>query len=160
MIMLEVFTSYPPYYNTSHDINLITSICNEQKPAIKCKIPQLLKDLMEKCWDCELLNRPTAEKLEAQLNEYYFKGNNELNKQIKDIKESNENFIQFNPDEVHPRTIYKSRPLFVFDRTSNSRQILITLPSSYFAINGNEINKNKEVNENNENININENKKK
>ncbi|RHZ83439.1 hypothetical protein Glove_94g17 [Diversispora epigaea] len=110
MIMFEVFTSYPPYYNTPHDINLIMSIYNGQKPEIKCKIPQLLKDLMERCLDSEPYNRPTAKRLETQLNEYYLKGNNELNKQIRDIEKSNENFIQYNPNEVHPQAKYTSRP--------------------------------------------------
>ncbi|RHZ78325.1 hypothetical protein Glove_166g227 [Diversispora epigaea] len=131
MIMLEVFTSYPPYYNTPHDINLVMSICKGQKPEIKIEIPQLLKDLMERC-------------------------NDELNKQIKEIEELNKNFIQYNPNEVHPQAKYTSRPLPAFDRTSNSRQIFMTLPSdseimnvnaSNFTISINGINENEEVNE-------------
>ncbi|RHZ49332.1 hypothetical protein Glove_522g95 [Diversispora epigaea] len=171
MIMLEVFTSYPPYYNTPHDINLIMSICNGQKPEIKFEIPQLLRDLMERCWDSEPRNRPTAKELETQFNEYYYQGNDELNKQIKDIEELNKNFIQYNPNEVHPQAKYTSRPLPAFDRTSNSRQIFMTLPSdseimnvnaSDFVFSTNGINENEEVNENNKiirNKEINENNK-
>ncbi|RHZ87144.1 hypothetical protein Glove_40g172 [Diversispora epigaea] len=53
IIMLEVFTSYPPYYNVPHDANLVMDICKGLKPVIKCEIPQLLKDLMGKCWDSD-----------------------------------------------------------------------------------------------------------
>ena len=49
MIMLEMFTSYPPYYNISHDEKLAILICKGNKPEIKHEIPQLLKELMEKC---------------------------------------------------------------------------------------------------------------
>ncbi|RHZ49330.1 hypothetical protein Glove_522g93 [Diversispora epigaea] len=173
MIMLEVFTSYPPYYNTPHDINLIMAICNGQKPEIKFEIPQLLKDLMKRCWNSEPRNRPTAKELETRFNEYYYQGNYELNKQIKDIEESNKNFIQYNPNKVHPQAKYTSRPLPAFDRTSNSRQIFFTLPSNSeimnVSINGisenkevnenNKIVRNKEINENNRNENNNESNK-
>ncbi|RHZ73892.1 hypothetical protein Glove_228g55 [Diversispora epigaea] len=33
MIMYEVFTSYPPYYNIPHDKKLVISICNGHKPV-------------------------------------------------------------------------------------------------------------------------------
>ncbi|RHZ57702.1 hypothetical protein Glove_384g12 [Diversispora epigaea] len=115
MIMLEVFTSYPPYYNIPHDEKLVISICEGRKPEIKCEIPQLFKDLMEKCWNINPLNRPTAEKLESQLT--YFKNNyndNEIKKQIDKANEANklnENFIQYDPKITHPQAIYTSRHL-------------------------------------------------
>ncbi|RHZ80434.1 hypothetical protein Glove_136g13 [Diversispora epigaea] len=37
MIMYEVFTSYPPYYNIPHNRNLVVSICEGQKPEISYK---------------------------------------------------------------------------------------------------------------------------
>ncbi|RHZ87158.1 hypothetical protein Glove_40g180 [Diversispora epigaea] len=46
ILLPEVFTSYPPYYNVPHDANLVMDICKGLKPEIKCEIPQLLKDLM------------------------------------------------------------------------------------------------------------------
>ncbi|RHZ78319.1 hypothetical protein Glove_166g13 [Diversispora epigaea] len=136
MIMLEILTSYPPYYNTPHDINLIMSICKGQKPEIKYEIPRLLRDLMERCWDSDPHNRPTAKELETELNEYYFKGNNELTKQFGEVYASNKDFIPYDPSEAHPQAIYKSRSLlsdedrsFYFDNTSNSRQIFMVLPN-------------------------------
>ncbi|RHZ53219.1 hypothetical protein Glove_444g24 [Diversispora epigaea] len=115
MIMLEVFTSYPPYYNISHDEKLVISICNGHKPEIMCEIPQFLKDLMEKCWNTNPLNRPTAKELKSQLgyfNDNY--NNNEIKKQIDKANEANklnENFIQYDPKITHPQAIYTSRHL-------------------------------------------------
>ncbi|RHZ46782.1 hypothetical protein Glove_606g112 [Diversispora epigaea] len=103
MVMLEVLTSYPPYYNIPHDANLVMDICKGLKPEIKCEIPQLLKELMEKCWNFDPLNRPTAYYLIFQLGK--------IAKQIKMANESNKSFIQFDPNEIHPEAIYTSRPI-------------------------------------------------
>ncbi|RIB00514.1 kinase-like domain-containing protein, partial [Gigaspora rosea] len=63
IIMLEVFTGYPPYHDIPHNLNLVTQICLGRRPEIKCKVPKLLLDLMNKCLDAEPQNRPTAKKL-------------------------------------------------------------------------------------------------
>ncbi|RHZ73656.1 hypothetical protein Glove_230g124 [Diversispora epigaea] len=114
MIMLEVLTSYPPYYNISHNENLVMDICKGLKPEIKCEIPQFLKEIMEKCWNFEPLNRPTAEKLDIQLNKY-LSYDNEIRKQVKKqiiaANKSNKNFIQYDPNLMHPEAIYTSRHL-------------------------------------------------
>jgi len=115
MIMYEVFTSYPPYYNIPHDEKLVISICDGHKPEILNEIPQLLKDLMEKCWNTNPLNRPTAEELKSQLgyfNDNY--NNNEIKKQADKANEANKlnkNFIQYDPKITHPQAIYTSRHL-------------------------------------------------
>ncbi|RHZ69987.1 hypothetical protein Glove_276g110 [Diversispora epigaea] len=59
MVMLKVLTSYQLYYNISHDATLGKDICEGLKPEIKCKIPKFLKEIIEKCWNFEPLNRPT-----------------------------------------------------------------------------------------------------
>ncbi|RHZ88208.1 hypothetical protein Glove_25g26 [Diversispora epigaea] len=82
MVMLEVLTSYPPYYNIPHNENLAMGICEGLKPEIKCEIPQFLKEIMEKCWNFEPLNRPTAEELGSQLGKYDYRCNNEIRKQV------------------------------------------------------------------------------
>ncbi|RHZ85820.1 hypothetical protein Glove_60g89 [Diversispora epigaea] len=113
MIMLEVLTSYPPYYNVKHDTNLVMDICNEHNPEIKCEIPQTLKEMMEKCWNFEPHNRPTAEKLESQLVKFFNNSNknDEIRKQIRAANKSNKNFIHYNPNAIHPEAIYTSRYL-------------------------------------------------
>ncbi|RHZ79166.1 hypothetical protein Glove_151g70 [Diversispora epigaea] len=115
MIMLEVLTSYPPYYNIPHNENLAMSICEGLEPEIKCEIPQFLKEIMKKCWSFEPLNRPTAKELKSQLESYNDKNNieirNQVNKQVNAANQSNENFIKYNQNEIHPEAIYTSRHL-------------------------------------------------
>ncbi|RHZ83888.1 hypothetical protein Glove_87g276 [Diversispora epigaea] len=105
MIMYEIFTSYPPYYNIPHDKNLVISICEGQKPEIMCEIPQLLKD-------SDPSNRPKAIELKSHLR--YYLDNNEINEQTKKANEANKlnkNFIQYDPKITHPQAIYTSRHL-------------------------------------------------
>ncbi|RHZ78854.1 hypothetical protein Glove_155g136 [Diversispora epigaea] len=112
MIMYEVFTSYPPYYNIPHDKNLVISICKGQKPEIMCEIPQLLKDLMEKCWDTDSSNRPKAIELKSQLWKYSY--DSEIKKQTEKVNEANKlnnNFIQYDPKITHSQAMYTSRHL-------------------------------------------------
>ncbi|RHZ78316.1 hypothetical protein Glove_166g16 [Diversispora epigaea] len=114
MIMYEVFTSYPPYYNIPHDEKLVISICNGHKPEIMCEIPQLLKDLMEKCWDTDPSNRPKAIELKSHLKKYF--NDSEIDEQTEKANEANKlnkNFIQYNPKitHPHPQAIYTSRHL-------------------------------------------------
>ncbi|RHZ57036.1 hypothetical protein Glove_395g49 [Diversispora epigaea] len=132
MVMLEVLTSYPPYYNISHDANLVMDICKGLKPEIKCEIPQFLKEIMEECWNFEPFNRPIAEKLKSQLDKYYNSYDDEIRKQvrnqIKAADKSNRNFIQYNPNEMHPEAIYTSRhlsflkPIKFEDNTYSTKQ--------------------------------------
>ncbi|RIB20072.1 kinase-like domain-containing protein, partial [Gigaspora rosea] len=63
IIMSEVFTGYPPYHDIPHNEDLATRICLGYRPKIKCEVPQLLLNLMNKCLDVEPRNRPTAEEL-------------------------------------------------------------------------------------------------
>ncbi|RHZ79743.1 hypothetical protein Glove_141g46 [Diversispora epigaea] len=115
MIMLEVLTSYPPYYNIPHNENLVMKICEGHKLEIKCEIPQFFKEIMEKCWNFEPLNRPTAEELETQLDDYISYNDGEIKeqikKQVKVANKSNKNFIQYDPNMKHLEAIYTSRHL-------------------------------------------------
>ncbi|RHZ84043.1 hypothetical protein Glove_86g128 [Diversispora epigaea] len=117
MVMFEVFTSYPPYYNIPHDENLVRLICNGHKPEIKCEIPQLLKDIMEKCWDFESCNRPTIEELKIQFEKYY-----KLENQIKVANKANEKFIQYYPTVTHPQAVYISRHLHFLKHEEDNTQ--------------------------------------
>ncbi|RHZ71586.1 hypothetical protein Glove_256g199 [Diversispora epigaea] len=130
MIMLEILTSYPPYYNVPHNASLVMEIYKGLKPEIKCEIPQFFKEIMEKCWNFEPLNRPTAKELRDQLKTYSYAG--EIRKQVKAANKSNKNFIQYDPNEMHPEAIYTSR---LIPRTTipecdtfNSRQQFLSIP--------------------------------
>ncbi|RHZ52964.1 hypothetical protein Glove_454g21 [Diversispora epigaea] len=102
-----VLTSYPPYYNIPHNENLVMDICKRLKPEIKCEIPQFLRNF-------EPHNRPTAKELESQLNKYLsYDGEirQQIKKQVKAANKSNKNFIQYDPNVMHPEAIYTSRHL-------------------------------------------------
>ncbi|RHZ76454.1 hypothetical protein Glove_197g86 [Diversispora epigaea] len=110
IIMLEVLTSYPPYYDIAHDENLVIKICEGHKPEIKCKIPQSLKEIMEKCWNSEPLERPTVKELKFQFEKFISKYHNN-NEEIVEANESNKNFIKYHPNKKHLKAIYTSRHL-------------------------------------------------
>ncbi|RHZ89165.1 hypothetical protein Glove_18g54 [Diversispora epigaea] len=109
MVMLEVLTSYPPYYNIPHDENLVIKICKGYKPKIKYEIPQFFKEIMENCWNFKPFDRPTAEELKFQLDKYFYDG--EIRNQVKAANKSNKNFILYDPCEMHPEATYISRHL-------------------------------------------------
>ncbi|RHZ76309.1 hypothetical protein Glove_199g209 [Diversispora epigaea] len=154
MVMLEVLTSYPPYYNIPHNENLAIGICEGLKPEIKCEIPQFLKEIMEKCWNFEPLNRPTAKELKSQLECYNDEDNikirNQVNKQVNAANKSNKNFIKYNQNEIHPEAIYTSRHLSFLKTKkvkvtthviiSDTKQWDFEIPDD--VIEGNEIQKN------------------
>ncbi|RIB14065.1 kinase-like domain-containing protein [Gigaspora rosea] len=121
IIMSEIFTGYPPYYDIPHDHQLVLSICQGYRPKIECEVPQLLLDLMNKCLDAEPHNRPTAANLSEELEQFYNDLKDEkaeLYKQIKEIKNSKKNFSTYNQVnsarinyQTHPQAIYTSRLL-------------------------------------------------
>ncbi|RIB20858.1 kinase-like domain-containing protein [Gigaspora rosea] len=71
IIMSEVFTGFPPYHDIPHDQDLAFRICLGYRPKIRCKIPQILLDLMNKCLDTEPQKRPTARELIDILNHFF-----------------------------------------------------------------------------------------
>ncbi|RHZ83548.1 hypothetical protein Glove_91g143 [Diversispora epigaea] len=157
MVMLEVLTSYPPYYNIPHNENLAMDICKGLKPEIKCEIPQYFKEIIEKCWNFDPLNRPTTEELCSQLREC-FDGNEirkQVKKQIKVAKKSNKDFIKYDPNEMHPEAIYTSRliPKITIPEydTFNSRQNFFSIPDNIIEYKNN----NEDTNENNKDNNTN-----
>ncbi|RIB08217.1 hypothetical protein C2G38_2111672 [Gigaspora rosea] len=91
IIMSAVFTGYPPYHDIPHDHNLIIKIYNGYRPKIRCKVPQLLLDLMKKCLDRDPQSRPTAKALVHELIQFYKDLKNketELYEQAEEIENS------------------------------------------------------------------------
>ncbi|RHZ60318.1 hypothetical protein Glove_355g51 [Diversispora epigaea] len=149
IVMLEVLTSYPPYYDIPHDVNLVIKICKGLKPEIKCEIPQFLKEIMEKCWNFEPLNCPTAKELKFQLEKYHYddgKIRREVNNQVQAANKSNKNFIQYDPNKMHPKAIYTSRNLSFLKikkvevNTHDTKQLDLLIPDD--IIEENEIQEN------------------
>ncbi|RIB20272.1 kinase-like domain-containing protein [Gigaspora rosea] len=121
IIMSEVFTGYPPYHDKPHNNDLAIQVCLGCRPKIRCKVPQILLDLMNECLDAEPQNRPTAKLLKDKLNQFYKDLSNDetvLYKQVEEIKDSGKNpsvydqakSTRFNY-QTHKQAIYTSRPL-------------------------------------------------
>ncbi|RHZ72857.1 hypothetical protein Glove_236g34 [Diversispora epigaea] len=72
MIMFKILTGIPPFHNILHDKNLALKICNGYRPKIPSNIaiPQLLVDIMKRCWDAKSEQRPTALELWNDFESY------------------------------------------------------------------------------------------
>ncbi|RHZ84619.1 hypothetical protein Glove_79g105 [Diversispora epigaea] len=114
MIMFEILTGIPPFYNIPHDIDLVLKFCNGYRPEIPSHIaiPQLL--------DAKSEQRPTSEELgsfydyrriiEDEVRE------SEIYRQIEECNRLNltnpvngNNTNSSTPYEIHPSAIYTSR---------------------------------------------------
>ena len=72
MVAYELFSEKPIYQEYIHDELLAIRICQGLRPNVdELKIPQLLKDLIKKCWNANPLERPTANKLARILNDLW-----------------------------------------------------------------------------------------
>src|SRR5437870_1107293 len=59
-----------PYSNIPHDHGLAIKICKGLRPKISQDTPKLLADLIIKCWDSKVENRPTARELYQNLDKW------------------------------------------------------------------------------------------
>ncbi|CAB4414699.1 unnamed protein product [Rhizophagus irregularis] len=71
IIMNEFLSEEIPYGDISHDEFLAVKICKGQRPKISKDIPKLLADLIIKCWDAEIENRPITKVLYQTLKKYF-----------------------------------------------------------------------------------------
>ncbi|CAB5374902.1 unnamed protein product [Rhizophagus irregularis] len=61
--MNEFLSEEIPFNDIPHDEFLAIKICFGLRPTISKDIPKLLTDLIIKCWDAEIENRPTTKEL-------------------------------------------------------------------------------------------------
>ncbi|RGB39594.1 kinase-like domain-containing protein [Rhizophagus diaphanus] len=59
-IAYEICTGLPPYHDIAHDEFLAMKICQGLRPKCDYKIPQLIVDIINQCWDADPLKRPNA----------------------------------------------------------------------------------------------------
>ncbi|UZO22489.1 uncharacterized protein OCT59_014851 [Rhizophagus irregularis] len=73
--------------NILHDEFLVIKICKGFRPKISKDVPKLLANLIIKCWDAEIENRPTTKELYQILkkwnDEIIYDENSEIYFQIK-----------------------------------------------------------------------------
>ncbi|GBC06544.1 hypothetical protein RclHR1_00690034 [Rhizophagus clarus] len=74
IIMNEFLSEEIPFNDIPHDKLLAIQICKGYRPKISKDVPKLLANLIIKCWDAEIENRPTAKELYQMLEKW----NNEI----------------------------------------------------------------------------------
>ncbi|POG80522.1 kinase-like domain-containing protein [Rhizophagus irregularis DAOM 181602=DAOM 197198] len=72
IIINEFLSEEIPFNDIPHDEFLSIKICKGLRPTISKDIPKLFADLIIKCWDAEIKNRPTIKELYQALNEWNY----------------------------------------------------------------------------------------
>jgi serine/threonine protein kinase len=71
VIMAELSSGIPPFYNEKHDLSLALAICNGLRPEFGKGTPELYKKLAYKCMNANSNERPTAEELHDIFDFWY-----------------------------------------------------------------------------------------
>ncbi|RGB35521.1 kinase-like domain-containing protein [Rhizophagus diaphanus] len=120
IIAYELCTGFPPYHDIAHDEFLAMKICQGLRPKSNYKIPQLVVDVINQCWDADPLKRPNADELKKLFYNLYRKVHyNEVDSVIyKQVEEADEiNKKSFSTVQssfshtTHPQAVYTSRLL-------------------------------------------------
>ena len=71
MLMWECTTGKKPFHDRSHNHCLISDILKGERPQITDDTPEFYAELMERCWDHDPENRPTAKEIYDCICEYF-----------------------------------------------------------------------------------------
>jgi serine/threonine protein kinase len=70
MVMWELSTDQSPFFEYTNDKALIDDIRNNIRPEIDDQIPKCVADLIQRCWDPEPFNRPSAKTITSMIDEW------------------------------------------------------------------------------------------
>ncbi|POG58193.1 hypothetical protein GLOIN_2v1732963 [Rhizophagus irregularis DAOM 181602=DAOM 197198] len=71
MIMWELSTDQAPFFEYSNDKALVDDIRNNIRPEIDDQqIPKCVVDLIQRCWDSDPFNRPSAKSITSIIDEW------------------------------------------------------------------------------------------
>jgi serine/threonine protein kinase len=118
MIMWELMTGRRPFWDKSHDTELIIEICDGLRPPIVTNAPDGYIELMQNCWHSDPNERPSARDIYQILYSIFFKEDN--NNPTKIIKSSDIGPVTTN----NLGAIYKSRPLSAMIKSAESTRSL------------------------------------
>src|SRR5947209_6960183 len=71
VVMTEVSSGKPPFYDRKHDINLSLAICNGLRPEFGKGTPEIYKKLAHRCMNANPNQRPTTNELYEILYFWY-----------------------------------------------------------------------------------------
>ncbi|EXX75396.1 Kcc4p [Rhizophagus irregularis DAOM 197198w] len=134
MIMWELMTGRKPFWDKSHDTDLIIKICDGIRPPIVENASKVYIELMKECWHSNPNKRPTATELETNISSiwndepFYLYGSyyGSIN------PNGNINSADIGPIKINnPGAIYKSRPLSVMIKSAESTRSLKTRRKKY-----------------------------
>ncbi|POG62879.1 kinase-like domain-containing protein [Rhizophagus irregularis DAOM 181602=DAOM 197198] len=121
IIMKEFLSEEIPFNDIPHNEFLAIKICKGIRPTISKDIPKLLADLIIKCWDAEIKNRPTIKELYQILTKWNEEKDNsetEIYLQLEGCDKTREekfknrsNEDKYKSFQTHPQAIYTSRLL-------------------------------------------------
>ncbi|CAI2176331.1 14746_t:CDS:2 [Funneliformis geosporum] len=119
MIAYEIMTKLPPYYDVAHDESLASRICQGLRPSFNCfncKVPPLILDIIQGCWDADPSNRPNANELYTLLYQFgfdaFFVQSSLAYRQVLEAyKLNSSSFTDIKEIKVHPQAVYTSRLL-------------------------------------------------
>ncbi|GBC39698.2 kinase-like domain-containing protein [Rhizophagus irregularis DAOM 181602=DAOM 197198] len=132
IIIYEVISELPPYYNIAHDELLALNICEGLRPEFNIKVPQLILHLIKGCLDADPSNRPRTCKISRtflawaqEINRHAMSRKNhvmnidnqaeltktELIEQIEEVEKINRSSLNNSSltNQMHPKAFYKSR---------------------------------------------------
>jgi serine/threonine protein kinase len=69
MLMWEISSGQPPFFNYEHDYDLAMNIINGIRPKIVSGTPLEYKNILVQCWDADPLKRPKIETLLKKIRE-------------------------------------------------------------------------------------------
>jgi len=98
------------------NMELALKICRGYRPNLEeLKIPQLLKDLIKRCWDADPKKRPTVcelyEILGAWKNEIFNKKNTQFYQQHQTTEKEYKHFSKNISYKIHPTAVLTSKPI-------------------------------------------------
>ncbi|CAI2165341.1 8477_t:CDS:2 [Funneliformis geosporum] len=103
IVMNEYLSEKIPYCNVPHDDILAVKICKGLRPKIANETPNLLSDLIKKCLDAKVGNRPTAKELYQtleKLSNEQLNPNSDIYAQIEECKRIRANMFQNESNEI------------------------------------------------------------
>ncbi|GBC03641.1 hypothetical protein RclHR1_05230003 [Rhizophagus clarus] len=126
IIMNELLSEEIPFKDISHDEFLAIRICQGDRPKISKDVPQLLTDLIIKCWDAEIENRPTAKELYQMLEKWWeerYDEDSELNFQINECDKIGEKNFYNKSNEDKSKNIQSHSQAFYTSRLLNFKNL-------------------------------------